>query len=96
MKYKIYLEEEYRDFIKSRTREFAGDLEPDREIECEPDWLDYELKDYCKYLYNERDGWEWMKDSTERILAIDELGEVSYYSFELDFEPVFYVYKNKD
>lgn len=88
MKYKIYLEDEYRDF--------AGELEPDREIECEPDWLDYELKQYCDYLYNERDGWEWMKGSTERILAIDESGEKSYYSFEVDFEPTFWVYKNKD
>lgn len=36
MKYKVYLEQEYNDF--------NGDLEPDREIECEPDWLDYELQ----------------------------------------------------
>jgi len=42
MKYRIYLEQEYKDF--------AGDLEPDREIECEPNWLDYELTQYCKYL----------------------------------------------
>ena len=88
MKYKIYLEQEYKDF--------DGELEPDREIECEPDWLDYELKEYCDYLYSERDGWEWMKDSDERILAIDESGEKSYYSFEVDYEPVFYVHKNKD
>lgn len=88
MKYKIYLEQEYKDF--------NGDLEPDREIECEPDWLDYELKDYCEYLYNNRDGWEWMKDSDERIIAVDESGEMSYYVFELDYEPVFYVseYRN--
>jgi hypothetical protein len=88
MKYKIYLEQEYRDF--------AGDLEPDREIECEPNWLDYELTQYCKYLYDMRDGWEWMRNSDERILAIDESGEVSYYSFEVDFEPVFYISKSKD
>jgi hypothetical protein len=88
MKYKIYLEDEYQDF--------AGDLEPDREIECSPDWLDYELKDYCDYLYSNRDGWEWMKGSSERILAIDESGEKLYYSFEVEFEPTFYVYKNKD
>ena len=88
MKYRIYLEQEYRDF--------AGDLEPDREIECELDWLDYELKDYCDYVYSNRDGWEWMKDSTERILAIDESGNKLYYSFELDFEPVFYISESKD
>ena len=88
MKYKIYLEEEYRDF--------TGELEPDRVIECEPDWLDYELKDYCDYVYSNRDGWEWMKDSNERILAIDESGNKMYYSFELNFEPVFYISESKD
>lgn len=87
MKYRIYLESEYRDF--------AGDLEPDREIECDPEWLDYELKDYCDYLHSNRDGWEWMKDSDERILAIDESGNKSYYNFEVEYEPAFYVYKHK-
>jgi hypothetical protein len=85
MKYRIYLEDEYED-----------DLEPDREIECEPDWLDIELKDYCEYLYNERDGWEWMKNSDERILAIDESGNKLYYHFEVDFKPVFYISESKD
>jgi hypothetical protein len=88
MKYKIYLEQEYKDF--------KGELEPDREIECSPGWLDSLLMDYCKYLYDMRDGWEWMKDSTERILAIDESGEMLYYSFEVEFKPTFLVYKNKD
>lgn len=87
MKYRIYLESEYRDF--------AGELEPDREIECDPDWLDYELKSYCDYLYSNRDGWEWMRNSDDRILAIDESGEVSYYGFEVEYEPAFYVYKHK-
>lgn len=84
MKYKIYLEQEYKDF------------DGDREIECEPDWLDYKLKDYCNYLYSNRDGWEWMKDSDERIIAVDESGKLSYYSFEVDYEPVFYVSESKD
>lgn len=88
MKYKIYLEDDYNGS--------DGDLEPDREIECDPILLDYELKDYCDYIYSERDGWEWMKDSDERILAIDESGNKSYYEFVLEYEPVFYVYKNKD
>lgn len=88
MRYKIYLENEYKDF--------NGDMAPDREIECDPIWLDYELQDYCKYLYNERDGWEWMRDSKERIVAVDESGELSYYVFELDFEPTFYVSENRD
>lgn len=88
MRYKIYLENEYKDF--------NGDLDPDHEIECDPIWLDYELQDYCKYLYNERDGWEWMRDSKERIVAVDESGELSYYVFELDFEPTFYVSESKE
>jgi len=88
MKYRIYLEDEYRDF--------AGDLEPDWEIECSPDLLDCELKDYCDYVYSNRDGWEWMRDSDDRILAVDESGNKLYYGFELDFEPVFYVHERKD
>ena len=88
MKYKIYLEEEYNDF--------NGDLEPDREIECDPFMLDYELKEYCDYLYSERDGWEWMKDSDERIIAIDESGKMQYFVFGLDYEPVFYVSESKE
>ena len=84
MKYKIYLEDEYNDF--------NGDLEPDWELECSNTiLLDFDLKEYCKYLYDERGGWEWMKDSSERILAIDESGEKLYFTFELDFEPTFYV-----
>lgn len=87
MKYKIYLEQEYNDF--------NGDLEPDQEIECDPIMLDHGLKDYCDYLYSNRDGWEWMKDSDERILAIDESGNKKYFAFELDYEPVFYVSESK-
>ena len=88
MKYKIYLEQEYNDF--------NGDLEPDSEIECDPIFLDYELKEYCEYLYDNRDGWEWMKNSDERIIAVDENGELSYYVFELDYQPVFYVSEYRD
>jgi hypothetical protein len=89
MKYKLYLEDEYKDF--------NGDLDEDMTVECSNFiMLDYELKEYCDYLYSNRDGWEWMKGSDERILAIDESGEKSYYSFEVDFEPTFWVYKNKD
>jgi hypothetical protein len=88
MKYKIYLEEEYK--------AFAGELEPDREIECDPDLLDYKLEDYCNYLYSNCDGREWMKDSTDRILAVDESGNKLYYCFEVDYEPVFYVSESRE
>jgi len=56
MKYKIYLEDEYDSL--------DGDLDPDWEIECDPIMLDFELKEYCDYLYSNRDGWEWTKEST--------------------------------
>jgi hypothetical protein len=85
MKYKVCLESEY-----------ADDFEPDWEIVCEPDWLGYELKEYCDHLYSNCDGWEWMKNSSDRIIAIDESGKVSYYSFEVDYEPVFYVSEARD
>ena len=89
MKYKIYLEEEYNSF--------DGDLEPDWEIECSNSmFLDFDLKGYCEYLYNNRDGWEWMKGSNERIIAIDESGEILYFNFELEYEPVFYVSESRD
>ena len=88
MKYKVYLEQEYKDY--------NADLEPDWEVECDPIMLDYELQDYCKYLYDNCDGWEWMRDSDERIIAVDESGEMSYYVFEVDYEPVFYVSKHKE
>ena len=88
MKYKIYLEAELYE-------EFDVNIEPDREIECVPDLLDYELQEICKYIYYNCDGWEWMKDSNERILAIDETGKISYFVFEIDYEPVFYVSESK-
>jgi hypothetical protein len=88
MKYKVYLEQEYKDFNSG--------LEPDWEIECDPIMLDYELREFCEYLYDNCDGWEWMKNSDERIIAIDESGEMSYYVFELDYEPVFYVSESRE
>lgn len=33
---------------------------------------------------------------TKILIPSDESGEVSYYGFEVEYEPVFYVYKNKD
>ena len=87
MKYKIYLEDEYN---------ADNDEEPYRVIECDQIMLDYELQDFCTYLYTHCDGWEWMKDSTDRILAIDLSGNKFYYSFELDYDPVFYISQSYD
>lgn len=89
MKYKLYLEEEYKDF--------NGDLEEDMTVECSNFiTLDYDIKEYCKYLYNNRDGWEWMKNSDERIVAVDENGEVYYFHFEVEYEPTFYVSESNE
>lgn len=88
MKYKLYLEQEYKDF--------DGNLEPDKEVEADELYgLDYQISVYCRYLYHDRDGWEWMKNSDELILAIDEQGNMKKFGFELDFEPTFYVSERK-
>lgn len=89
MKYKLYLEEEYKDF--------NGDLEEDMTVECSDFiMLEHELKQYCEHLYDNRDGWEWMKNSNERIVAVNENGEVFYFQFMLQYEPYFYVSESKD
>ena len=80
MKYFFYIEDEYAsefdcDFIRD-TNEF---------------WIDAEVRNFCKHLYYERDGWEWMKDSSERIVVIDENANARYFAFELEFEPAFFV-----
>jgi hypothetical protein len=54
------------------------------------------LGEFCDYLYSERDGWEWMKNSTETIVVVDEEGTVRRYSFELEYEPSFYVTELKE
>ena len=87
MKYKIYLEQEYKGF--------DGDLDFSYLIECDPVMLDCELTKYCEYLYDNCGGWEWMKNSNERILAIDENGNKTYFAFEVDYEPVFYISESK-
>lgn len=87
MKYRVYLENEYD--------ESYHDNESGWQIECQPNWLDYELKEFCDHVYSNCDGWEWMKNSDERIIAIDETGKKLYFSFELDYEPVFYVSESK-
>ncbi len=87
MKYKLFLEQEYKDF--------NGELEPTHVIDSSDLMIDWDITNFCKYLYSERDGWEWMKDSDERILAIDESGNKRYFVFELDYEPTFFVMESE-
>jgi hypothetical protein len=87
MKYKLFLESEYNDW--------EGDLEPSKVVDSSDLMIDYEVGQFCKYLYSERDGWEWMKNSDDRIIAIDESGDKRYFVFELDYEPIFFVMESE-
>ena len=87
MKYQLFLEQEYKDF--------DGELEPTYVIDSSEFMIDWDIREFCKYLYSERDGYEWMKDSFERILAIDESGNKRYFVFELDYEPTFFVMESE-
>lgn len=80
MKHFFYTESEYND-------EWECDFIRDEN----PDWIDLHVSDFYKYLYHERDGWEWMKDSSERIVVVGEDGSVRYFNFELQFEPTFFI-----
>lgn len=80
MKYHFYLESEYE-----------GECDSDYVVDAEPEWVDLHVSDFCKYLYSESDGWEWMKDTRERIVVVDTHGEARYFNFELEFEPTFFI-----
>jgi hypothetical protein len=86
MKYLFYTGDEYQDgwecdFVKEVSH---------------PLYIDVYVREFCDYLYSERDGWEWMKNSTETIVVVDEEGTVRRYSFELEYEPSFYVTELKE
>ena len=80
MKHFFYTESEYKDGWEC---DFIRDEDPK--------WIDLYVSEFCKYLYDFRDGWEWMKDSPEKIIVVNELGEIRYFNFALDLEPSFYV-----
>ena len=87
MKYKLFLESEYNDW--------GGDIEPSQVVDTSDFMIDYEVGQFCKYLYDHCDGWEWMKNSDDRIIAIDESRNKRYFTFELDYKPVFFVMESE-
>ena len=84
MKYSFYIESDYKD------RE-----ESDYVYDESPEWVELHVRDFCKHLYYERDGWEWMKDTSERIVVVGEDGSVRCFSFELEYEPTFFTLEVK-
>jgi len=57
--------------------------------ELEREWIAQAL---CEYLFNSRDGWEWMERSqgrTELVLITDD--NEFRYTYGIDYEPIFYV-----
>lgn len=54
-------------------------------------WMDAAVEEFCQHCYSERDGWEWMKDSEQKIIVVDEENVSHTYYFDLDFKPTFYV-----
>jgi hypothetical protein len=56
----------------------------------------YAIEQYCKYLYDNCDGWEWMpKDNCSTVIrCVDENDVVKDFRFEIEYEPEFYVYEN--
>lgn len=79
MKYKLYIPA------------LGGTIDDAYEIDCKFDDADMVVTEYCEYLWSKCDGWEWMADTgrTTKICVVDENGNQSFYSFEVDFNPVF-------
>lgn len=77
----------YKLFIPS----FGDTVEDAYQIESI--WPDDAVLEYCKHLHDENDGWEWMRNDgcQTKICVVDENEKVSYYCFELEYEPSFIV-----
>ena len=84
MKYSFYIESDYKDGEES-----------DYVCDASPEWVELHVRDFCKHLYHERDGWEWMKDTSERVVIVGEDESVRYFSFELEYEPTFFTLEVK-
>lgn len=85
MKYKLYIPD------------LGETIDDAHEIECKFGFEDMVVAEYCEYLWSDRDGWDWMntgKEST-KIHVVDENGNESVYTYDIDFEPVFSVTKTK-
>ena len=85
MKYKLYVPA------------LGETIEDAHEMDCKFGFEDLTVSDFCQHLFSNRDGWEWMKNDSgyTKIHIVDENGNESVYSFDIDYEPVFSVYKEK-
>ena len=54
---------------------------------------DEAVEKYCEHIYHENDGWDWMKNDgcKTKICSVDESGKMTYYCFELEYIPSFFV-----
>jgi len=53
----------------------------------------YAVKDFLKDTYDNCDGWEWMRNDNGSTIVrtVAEDGTIVDYSWELEFEPSFYI-----
>ena len=85
MKYKLYIPDH------------GETIDDAYEIECKFGFEDLVVSDYCEYIWSDRDGWDWMSrnQGSTKIHIVDEQGNESVYTFDVDFRPEFSVYKHK-
>lgn len=59
-----------------------------------PNWRCYAAEETARVMYNENDGWEWMRDKpfTLRVQDPDGMTEIDF-AVELEFEPRFYAHQ---
>lgn len=83
MKYKLYVPA------------LGETIDDAHEMNCKFGFEPGAVNDFCEYMYSNRDGWEWMASDGghTKIHIVDETGKESVYSFQVDFEPSFSVYK---
>ena len=64
-----------------------------------PGWESLVAKKFLQYAHSNMDGWEWMRKddgkSTVRVKQ-DGVNKPKDFSFELDYEPSFYVYERNN
>lgn len=78
-----------RCYLKSDQEEYV-----EYELSNICDWyIEHIVSRYCKNLYENSDGWEWMPRSNETIIAEIDGIVVGEYAFYIEYDPVFYVNK---
>ena len=48
------------------------------------------VDDVAEFLFNERDGWEWMPDKSTEVIILDDNGKEYKYSIATEYSPDFY------